>query len=351
MPCKPATALRPLACLAGLLTCLAPPSSGQEMFTSPELVVVGKRDPAKQIHFDSPPLTVVGIPHETRFISPQLTVVGGVDEASPKIIDFPPLTAAGIPTDASPRILDFPALVAIGLSTARPVQIFDFPALTATGMATASPAAPSPALEMVELPQGPVSGKYLRLDSASFSRDMPLNIRYSGLPDKAGTIVLFYTGGAEPKRSAWYYTRADKQNGVFERGAGSLPSFTGTWQACVGFDVAARASDAKPADFAECIGFVLAGAGTLDANPDIQLPDEPIRAGKFFTIHYAGMPAVNASITLTLQGESRPSTSFLTSSRPTGDLQVRLDRPGTYELKLFFTGEAVRARLLLEVKP
>ena len=122
------------------------------------------------------------------------------------------------------------------------------------------------------------------------------------LPDKPGAIVLFYTGGDDLRRSAWFYTRASQADGVFERGAGSLPSFTGAWKACIGFGDAPRASKATLNDFEECIDFVLVGGDTLDAAPDIQLPNSPIHAGKPFTLHYEGMPAVNASITLTQQG-------------------------------------------------
>ena len=357
--------------MAAALACFAPPASAQVHFTFPDLVVDGLSKPVRQTafvfpelvfeglavpdratHFAFPELAVTGLPlpdSQRVFTFPELTAHGLAEQAKPAIIAFPALTATGLQLDARPRIIDFPALVAAGLTTDRGVRIFDFPTLTANGL---SSAAETPSrLEMIALPLGPVSGKYLNIDAASFDRNRQLNVRYSGLPDKPGAIVLFYTGGDDLRRSAWFYTRASQADGVFERGAGSLPSFTGAWKACIGFGDAPRASKATLNDFEECIDFVLVGGDTLDAAPDIQLPNSPIHAGKPFTLHYEGMPAVNASITLTQQGESRPSANYSTSSRPTGDLKVRLDNPGTYELKLYFTGDAVRARMLLEVQP
>lgn len=300
-----------------------------------------------QTFIDFPPLEVNGKPEAaTVFIDfPELTITG-VGEST-VFIDFPPLTATGIsPPPAS--FIDFPPLTITGVSPP-PTVFIDFPPLVANGLAQLG--TPPSGLEILPLPMDPVAGQYLRLDKGSYARDETLKVHYSGLPSQSGAINLFYMGTGKPERSAWYYTSAKTSEGVFERGPNSLPPKTGPWKACIGFGSTATGNSAAPDNSAECLDFVLAGAGSLDAAPVITLSEEPVKAGKAFTLSYSGMPLVNSRIAITPDGTTTPSASHLTNSRSSGSWTLQLSDPGTYEIAVYYTGDAQRARMNLEIQP
>ena len=322
--------------IAGLISigaAITPTVHAQQILSFPELIATGVPLPQKPQFIDFPALTVTGIP------LPQ----------KPQFIDFPALIATGIPLPQKPRFIDFPALVATGVPLPQKPQFIDFPPLVAHGLVQLG--TPPSGLEILALPQGAVTGQYLRLDRASIARDEALKVHYSSLPNKAGAIVLFYVGGETPERLAWHYTSATLADGVFERSPNSLPSKTGPWKACVGFGDTARAGSATPDAFVECLDFVLVGAGSLNAKPVVTLPDDPLRAGRAFDLRYAGMPPINSRIAIVREGGTAPAASHLTSSRPSGTWTTQLDHPGTYELTIYFTGDAPRARMTLEVQP
>lgn len=264
-----------------------------------------------------------------------------------EFIEFPALTITGI-SQPPVEFIDFPPLTITGVSTS-PVVFIDFPPLVANGLAQLG--TPPSGLEILPLPMDPVSGQYLRLDKGSFARDETLKVYYSGLPSQSGAINLFYMGTGTPERSAWHYTSARTSEGVFERGPNSLPPKTGPWKACIGFGDSATGDSAAPGNASECLDFVLASAGSLNAAPEIILSGMPAQAGKAFTLSYSGMPLVNARIAITREAAATPSASHFTNSRSSGSWTLQLGDPGTYEISVYYTGDAKRARMNLEVQP
>ena len=179
--------------------------------------------------------------------------------------------------------------------------------------------------------------------------DQALRLSYAGLPAQQGIIGLLYMGAAAPRLLAWSSTRPDRPDGVFERGASSLPSFTGPWKACIGFRPDLRAPTGNPADYADCLNLVLAGPGSIGARPVVSFPDDEFRARRNITLTYSGMPPASCGIALVRAGETRAVSRHMTGRRASGTWVFRVDVPGTYEMLITYSGGAVRARRPLEI--
>lgn len=204
-------------------------------------------------------------------------------------------------------------------------------------------------LEMLPLPDGPRQSRYLSLDEATTSRDQTIRISYRGLPAKDGTIVLFFVGGAAPKRVAWAYTLAKKPDGVFERRANTMPAYTGPWKACLGYDPALKQDIARPEDFDDCVDFYLAGSRSLGVKPEIALPPDGAIAGRDFELSWSGFPNSVSRLVLVRHGSDVAVAHRATASQTSGVWKVRVSAPGPYELRIYFEGDDLRARMPVEV--
>ncbi|MEZ5986074.1 MAG: hypothetical protein R3B94_08995 [Hyphomonas sp.] len=243
-----------------------------------------------------------------------------------------------------------PLLSYIGTKPALPLS-FTMPELSYAGrtLQESSQGRPSNAMEIIPLPKGRRQSTYLSIEDATFARDETLRITYSSLPAKSGTLSLFYLGGSKPKRTAWFYTRADKSEGVFERAGSSLPSLTGPWKACIGFEPEVSVNVNAPETYADCIDFTLIGPHTRTPPPSLTLSIPNPRAGRAFTVNWSDFPPVNASIDLIDLNTNKLITRTLTSSRKAGTRDITISQAGRYEFQIFLEGDALRARMPLEV--
>lgn len=204
-------------------------------------------------------------------------------------------------------------------------------------------------LEILPLPEGARQARYLSLDEVTISRDQTISISYRGLPAKDGSLVLFFIGGTTPKRVAWAYTLAKKPDGLFERRANTMPAYTGPWKACLGFDPSLRQETAKPEDFDDCVDFHLAGSGSLGVKPEISLPAEGVVVGRDFELNWSGFPPTASRLVLVRQGSDVAVAHRATASQTTGTWKARVGAPGPYELRIYFEGDDLRARMSIEV--
>jgi len=211
-----------------------------------------------------------------------------------------------------------------------------------------SVAAPTGSLELVELPLEPRASTYLRVDSATVDIAKGLTLRYGGLPATRGYGALFFMDEPKPRLAAWFYTAANRPDGEYTRA--SLPPFTGNWKACIGFPPGVTTNNANPDLYDDCLDFVAAGPGSIGAEPSIVLPAEGILAGRDALVSYDGMPACNCRIEVR-DAQQLLVASHMTSYKASGTWRMRLATPGTHELRLYFHGAAIRARMTLEVKP
>ncbi|MBY9068145.1 hypothetical protein K1X12_14635 [Hyphomonas sp. WL0036] len=164
-------------------------------------------------------------------------------------------------------------------------------------------------------------------------------------------LVLFFVGGPTPKRVAWSYTLAKKPDGTFERGANTMPAYTGPWKACLGYDPALKQDTARPADFDDCVDFYLAGGGSLDAKPEITLPTDGAIANREFELSWTGFPPSASRLVLVSQSREMTVAHRTTASQGSGQWKIRVGAPGRYELRVYFEGDDLRARMPIEVKP
>ena len=247
------------------------------------------------------------------------------------------------------QTLTMPPLVFQG-ATASVRPVVTTPPLVFEGAAVALGPPPNP-LEYIDVPTEPRRTQYLSLDSAGIAHDQPFRLQYSGLPAQQGIIGLIYLGAASPRLLGWGSTRPDRPDGAYERAGGSLPSFTGPWKACIGFRPALEAAAADPGAYADCIDFVLAGRGSLGARPVVSFPDGGFRASRPILLEYSAMPPANSRLAVVREGETRPLVNHYTNGRESGAWTFRVPAPGSYELQITYTGDAVRARMPLEITP
>ncbi|WP_155839246.1 hypothetical protein [Hyphomonas chukchiensis] len=267
---------------------------------------------------------------------------GGCFPTTIKEATTPPLVYVG-------RTQSFttPPLVYAG----RTHQSFTTPPLTYVG--TTQPDTPTPApaggLEIIALPTGRRTSRYLAIDDATLARDETLRLTYSGLPEKPARIVLFYMGGEAPRFGGRFYLPVKTTSGVYEREGHSLAPFTGPYKACIGFDPDIPANASSPDAYADCVDFTMAGTGSRDAQPALSLSVPEPKAGKRFTVNWSGFPPVNAMINLIDTRTGKSISRVYSSSKPAGEWDVIVREPGTYEFQIYFEGEALRARMPLEV--
>lgn len=276
-----------------------------------------------------------------------LTLLGAA-RVTAQTVTMPPLVFQGATASVRP-VVTTPPLVFEGATPGVPATV-TADALVFIGVTEALGAPPS-LLEYIDVPTEPSRSRYLSLDSAGIAHDQPLRVQYSGLPAQQGIIGLIYMGAAVPRLLGWGSTRPDRPEGVYERAAGSLPSFTGPWKACIGFRPALEAAVADPGAYSDCVDFVLAGRGSLGARPVVSFPNGEFRAGRAILLEYAAMPPASSRLAVVRAGETRPLVNHYTSGRASGTWTFRLPAPGRYELQITYTGDAVRARMPLEIAP
>jgi len=212
---------------------------------------------------------------------------------------------------------------------------------------TATPSA-TPGLEILDVPTGPRESRYLALDNASVEYDQGLTLRYRGLPESNGYGALFYMGQEPPRLAAWFYTLKSKPDGEWIRT--SLPSYTGDWKACIGFPPQVTTNSPDLARYEDCLDFVVAGPGSIGARPTLELPPDGIRAGRDAVIRYGGMPPANCEVGIYSTAGTLVTRHF-TNRAASGAWTLRVAQPGPYELRIKYLGDAVRARMPLEVTP
>ena len=277
-----------------------------------------------------------------------LLAVLDAPHAAADVVTMPTLVFQGAAKTAAPVVTAAP-LVFQGAESAAPAIVTTAP-LVFAGAAGVLGAPPS-LLEYIDVPTEPRSSQYLSLESAGIAQDQPLRLQYTGLPPQQGIIGLIYVGAAAPRLLGWGSTRPDRPDGVYERAAGSLASFTGPWKACIGFRPAMSAAVADPAAYSDCVDFVLAGRGSLGARPTVSFPGDEFRAGREIRLEYSAMPPVSSRLAIVPEGGTRPVVNHYTSGRASGTWIFRIAAPGRYELQVTYTGDAVRARMPLEITP
>tara|TARA_R110000787_G_scaffold279677_1_gene389954 strand:+ start:40289 stop:41707 length:1419 start_codon:yes stop_codon:yes gene_type:complete len=209
--------------------------------------------------------------------------------------------------------------------------------------------APAGSLEIIALPTGPRASTYLALDDATLARDETLRLTYSGLSGKPARIALIYMGDETPRPGGWFYIPAKTTSGVYEREGHSLAPFTGPYKACLAYSAKLPSDASSPDAYADCLDFVVAGTGSRNARPVLSLSAPSPKAGKRFTLNWSGFPPVNARISLIDTGTGTSIARAYSSSKPSGEWLVTVREPGTYEFRIYFEGEALRARMPLEV--
>jgi len=314
------------AALASWIAAFAAPASAQPVvIETPPLVYQGRS--AGPITIETPPLVYQG------------------RSSGPVTIQTPELVYRG--QASGPVAIETPALVYTGRSSG-PVMI-ETPALVYTGNAVTKAPTEKPAyeLEYLDPPMGPVSSTYLSLDNKTVDVGADIHFKYHGLPQRGGFGGLFYMGGEAPKHAGWFYTSAARPDGEYIRSAGSLPQFTGDWKVCIGFPPNVTTNDPDVSKYDDCLDFVLAGPGSIGVHPTMTGPPE-ILAGRKAELRYAGMPACNCKVSI-VDSAGKQAAEFFTNRQADGVLELQLERPGTYELRVYYHGEALRARMKLEV--
>ena len=212
-------------------------------------------------------------------------------------------------------------------------------------------ATPAGNLEIIALPTGPRTSRYLAIDDATLARDETLRLTYSGLSGKPARIALIYMGDETPRPGGWTYIPAKTTSGVYEREGHSLPPFTGPYKACIAYSAELPSDASSPDAYADCLDFVLAGTSSRNARPALSLSVPNPKAGKRFTLNWSGFPTVNARISLIDTGTDLSVARGYSSSKPAGEWVLTVREPGSYEIQIYFEGEALRARMPLEVTP
>jgi hypothetical protein len=243
-----------------------------------------------------------------------------------------------------PLSIEAPALVFRGAALS-PLQI-SAPSLIFRGAATQAAQPPASTLEIIDVPTGPVSSTYLSLDSSAVDAAVGLTLTYHGLPEKRGYGGLIFMDETPPRLSAWFYTAANKPDGEYQRS--SLPSLTGNWKACIGFAPQMDRAVADVAQYADCLDFVVVGAGSIDAQPTLTLPDTPLKAGRDVTLTFGGLPPANCGIYI-YDASGQEVARHFTNRKSDDEWTLRFAEPGTHDLTITYHGSAVRAHAKLEV--
>ncbi|MBY9068142.1 hypothetical protein K1X12_14620 [Hyphomonas sp. WL0036] len=283
--------------------------------------------------------------------------------AQPVVIEAPPLVYQGrtsgpvtLETPAliyrghafGPVSIETPTLIYTGISTG-PIVV-ETPALVYAGKALTGQAAESPTyeLEYLDPPTGSISSTYLSLDNKTVDVATDIYFKYRGLPQRGGFGSLFYMGGEAPKLVGWFYTSAAKPEGAYKRSADSLPHLTGDWKVCLGFPPRVTTNDPDMSKYEDCLDFVLAGPNSIGVHPTISGPPE-LLAGRTVELRYTDMPPCNCKISI-VDATGKVAVSAQTNQQAEGVLNLRLDSPGAYEFRLNYHGDALRARMKLEIK-
>jgi hypothetical protein len=262
--------------------------------------------------------------------------------STPLAITAPSLIYRGGATQ--PLSIDAPALVFRGAAMS-PLKI-SAPSLIFRGAATQVAQPTASTLEIIDIPTAPVSSTYLSLDSAAVDAAAGITITYHGLPESRGYGGLIFMDETPPRLAAWFYTAANKPDGAYQRS--SLPSLTGTWKACIGFAPQMDRAVADAAQYADCLDFVVAGAGTIDAQPRLAFQDTPLKAGRDVTLTFGGLPPANCGIYI-YDASGQEVARHFTNRKSDDEWTLRFAEPGTHDLTITYHGSAVRAHAKLEV--
>jgi len=340
-----------ISVVASALTAIASPVAAQVVqrtapFARVDPPVLSETIASKVLVVETAALAFNGaVIAEAPMVEAGALVFNGAVIAEMPVVETGALVFNGAVVAATP-VIETAAMIFNGAVIAE-MPVVETAALVFSGVTEMT--APPSRLAYIDVPTEPRQSTYLSLSSASVAVDQALRLSYAGLPAQPGIIGLLYVGAAAPRLLAWSSTRPDRPEGVFERGASSLPPFTGPWKACIGFRSDLRAPTGNPADYADCLDFVLAGPGSIGARPVVSFPGDEFRARRNITLSYSGMPPANCSIALVRTGETRAVTRHMTGRRASGTWVFRVDAPGSYEMLITYSGDAVRARMPLEI--
>jgi hypothetical protein len=309
--------------------------------TAPALVF--RRANAAPLEIAAPALLYRGVTASPREISAPALVYRRA-ASTPLAITAPSLIYRGGATQ--PLSIDAPALVFRGAALS-PLQISS-PSLIYRGAALQGAQPQVSTLEIIDLPTASVSSTYLSLESAAVDAAAGMTITYHGLPESRGYGGLIFMDETPPRLAAWFYTAANKPDGEYQRNI--LPSLTGTWKACIGFAPQMYRAVADAAQYADCLDFVVAGAGSIDAQPTLTLPDTPLKAGLDVTLTFGGLPPANCGIYI-YDASGQEVARHFTNRKSDDEWTLRFAEPGTHDLTITYHGSAVRAHAKLEVTP
>jgi len=309
--------------------------------TAPALVFRGAA--ATPLEIAAPALVYRGTNAAPLEITAPAIVYRGATRA-PLAITAPSLIFRGAATQ--PLSIEAPALVFRGAALS-PLQISS-PSLIYRGAATQATQPTASTLEIIDRPIGPVNSIYLSLDSVDVDAALGMTVTYKGLPENRGYGGLIFMDETPPRLAAWFYTAANKPDGEYQRS--SLPSLTGNWKACIGFAPQMDRAVAEVAQYADCLDFVVAGAGSIDAQPTLTLPDTPLKAGRDVTLTFGGLPPANCGIYI-YDASGQEVARHFTNRKSDDAWTLRFAKPGTHDLTITYHGSAVRAHAKLEVIP
>lgn len=307
--------------------------------TAPALIYRGPE--SKPLSITAPALVFRGASLRPLSISAP-PLIYRAPSSAPLQITAPSLIFRG--SASKPFSIEAPALVYRGAALS-PLQI-SAPSLIFRGAATQAAQPQASALEIIDLPTAPVNSTYLSLDNATVDATLGITVKYHGLPENRGYGGLIFMDETPPRLSAWFYTAANKPDGEYQRS--SLPSLTGNWKACIGFAPQMDRAVADVAQYADCLDFVVVGAGSIDAQPTLTLPDTPLKAGRDVTLTFGGLPPANCGIYI-YDASGQEVARHFTNRKSDDEWTLRFAEPGTHDLTITYHGSAVRAHAKLEV--
>lgn len=189
-----------------------------------------------------------------------------------------------------------------------PLQISS-PSLIYRGAATHATQPTASTLEIIDRLTGPVNSIYLSLDSVDVDAALGMTVTYQG-----------------------------------------LPSLTDNWKACISFAPKIDRAVADVAEYADCLDFLVAGAGSIDALPTLTFPDTPLKAGRDVTLTFGGLPPANCGIYIS-DAPGQEVARHFTSRKSDDAWTLRFAEPGTRDLTITYHSLAVRVHTKPEIIP
>ena len=260
--------------------------------------------------------------------------------AVPLEITAPALVFRG--AGAAPLEIAAPALVYRGTNAA-PLEI-TAPAIVYRSAATQATQPTPSTLEIIDRPTGPVNSIYLSLDSVDVDAALGMTVTYQGLLENRGYCGLIFMDETPPRLAAWFYTAANKPDGEYQRSC--LPSLTGNWNACIGFAPQIDRAVADVAQYTNYLDFVVAGAGSIHAQPTLTAPEG--RSRRDADLRW---PAPTNCGIYIYDASGQEVALHFTNRKSDDAWTLRFAKPGTHDLTITYHGSAVRAHAKLEVTP